>query len=183
MKHILAATLIAAVFGCASSGPRIDAAQLYGLRQGQTTASEIYKQFGRPSFLSRNMDGTQTAVYVHADGKPGTSIVPVVGSLGGNAPSGSETVTFYFDSNGILTNYRSSQTSAATAAVEAAQAATVKTAPESAAKTTQSAAGNAPQVTSVKVIQPAVAKPEPGKSIQLNLPDFLPSATKDPRNP
>ena len=164
MKNPVAAVLIFALFGCASSSSKIDAARLGEVRKGQTTASEIVAQFGRPSMLSKNMDGTQTAIYVNADGKTGASVVPAVGLLGSNA----ETVTFYYDDKGVLTDYKVTQprTNAAT--------------PDSAAQTPQATAV-APDATS-KPTRAGAAQPAKGATT-LNLPSLLPSATKDPRNP
>ena len=86
MKKLLAAALIAVLSGCITNGPKIDSARLEEFRVGQTTATQIFSQFGRPNFLSKNMDGTQTAVYVHA----GTA----------------ETVTFSFDDRGVLSELK-----------------------------------------------------------------------------
>ena len=96
MKKLLAAALIAVLSGCITNGPKIDSARLEEFRVGQTTATQIFSQFGRPNFLSKNMDGTQTAVYVHAEDGP------VVGTLAGTA----ETVTFSFDDRGVLSEVK-----------------------------------------------------------------------------
>ena len=96
MKKLLAAALIAVLSGCITNGPKIDSARLEEFRVGQTTATQIFSQFGRPNFLSKNMDGTQTAVYVHAEDGP------VVGTLAGTA----ETVTFSFDDRGVLSELK-----------------------------------------------------------------------------
>lgn len=143
MKTYLIAALSLALTACAGSSPRIDPARLNELQKGQTTVAEVVRQFGRPSVLLKNPSGTQTAIYVHSDGQSGTTMVPLV------AIEPADSVTFYFDTNGLLTDYKTTQAKASRAAsTEGAgtmqsssdkpvQANTAKTAPADSGRTTQ----------------------------------------------
>ena len=184
MKNLLAAALLAALFGCASNGPKIDAAKLGENRVGQTTANEIYSRFGRPNFLSKNIDGTQSAVYVHAEDGNGGAVGPVVGSLTGTT----ETVTFSFDDKGVLTAYQYTPAGATRQAPAAAAAGNAQ--PAAAAATAPGAAPNAAAATAVAPVQSGsasvapAAKPARDTSGIPYLWDVLRSSTsKDPRNP
>lgn len=185
MKTWLTAIALAFLFGCSTSGPKINPAQLTELRIGQTTATEIYQQFGRPSFLSRNTDGTQTAVYVrNEDGSAGG----MLGSLSG----ATETVTMSFDSKGLLSSYKysppaSARTTGETRSVTEAPAKPASTssaagaAPASAAATAPAAA--APQVAGAKAAPLEVPPPSGKKSNAPYLWDILRnSGPSDPRN-
>ena len=115
MKTILLAVLLLVLHGCATTSTKIEPQKLQELRKGQTTAATVYQQFGRPDFLSRNMDGSQTAFYIHTQ-KPADA-TPVIGALSAS----SETVTFYFDAAGLLSDFKYSPASATSpTAVDAA---------------------------------------------------------------
>jgi outer membrane protein assembly factor BamE (lipoprotein component of BamABCDE complex) len=103
MKTCLIAAMSLILTACAGSSPRIDPARLSELQKGQTTVAEIVRQFGRPGILSKNPDGTQWALYVHSDGQSVTTMVPLLAT----APV--DSVTFYFDTNGVLTDYKTRQ--------------------------------------------------------------------------
>jgi hypothetical protein len=95
---------------CASSGPRIDTGQLSDLRQGETTVNEVLKRFGRPSVLSKNMDGTQTAAYMWAEDRTNAgALVPLMSAWAGKADADVDAVIFRFDTNGRLTGYQIAQ--------------------------------------------------------------------------
>jgi hypothetical protein len=64
MKTLLMAAVSLALIACAASSPRIDPARVSALKKGQTTVEEVVRQFGRPSVISRNPDGTQSAIYL-----------------------------------------------------------------------------------------------------------------------
>ena len=110
MKTILLTAVIVALSGCASSGTQIDAGQLNEVRKGQTTVTDILKRFGRPDFLSKNWDGTQTAAYANTEGRPdGPTLLPLIGAVVTGGGSRVDSVVFYFDTNGVLTDYKSTQ--------------------------------------------------------------------------
>jgi len=172
MKTFSALVLAAILAACASNGPRIGTAQLDELRKGQTTAAAIFKQFGRPNFSSKNIDGTQTAVYIHAE-ESGAGAAPVLGAL---SPS-SETVTFYFDSAGVLSDYKYSPPATARAAAEPA----AKSSPQVAPATAPSA-GDAKAPPQAAPATATAAKPASDKSNVPYLWDILRNSTaRDPR--
>ena len=167
MKTLLLAVCLLALTGCAGTGGKIEAGKLQELRRGQTTAEAVYKQFGRPDFLSRNMDGTQTAFYIRS--MPATDPTPVIGAL----TASSETVTFYFDAAGVLSDYKYSPPATSRSSVGAAGAA------PAAAGGAAAGAGGAASATSS-----APASRSDGKPSAPYLWDILRSSTsKDPRNP
>jgi hypothetical protein len=169
MQKTFVAGLLLILTGCATSGPKIEATRLTELRKGETTATEIYAQFGRPNFLSKNIDGSQMAVYIRSNG-------------GSALSSASETVTFNFTPAGVLSDYKysppaSSRNVTAPAGAPAAQATPE---PANAGKPlTATAAGSTTAVTNAPA--PA-ANTSDGKSNVPYLWDILrDSAPSDPR--
>jgi hypothetical protein len=169
MQTLILAGLLLLLSACATNGPKIEATRLTELRKGETTAAQIFREFGRPNFLSKNMDGSQMAVYIRSDG--------------GNAlSSATETVTFNFTPAGVLSDYKyspptSSRTVATPSAAPAVPSATdtanaAKPAPATAAGTTPAAStASAP-----------AAKSSDGKSNVPYLWEILrDSAPSDPR--
>jgi hypothetical protein len=113
MRLYLLAALGLALIGCASSGPKIDAPRLSEMRKGQTTISEIVREFGRPSILSKNIDGTQTAAYMHVEGRSdAAAFVSLTTTLVGNTDANVDSVIFYFDDKGVLSDYRTTHAKA-----------------------------------------------------------------------
>ena len=107
------AALALTLAGCASTGPKIEAAQLSELQQGKTTVAEVIKRFGRPSILSKNMDGTQTAAYMWAeDRSTAGALVPLASALAGKADADVDSVIFSFDTKGVLSGYKPTQAAA-----------------------------------------------------------------------
>jgi hypothetical protein len=182
MKILTALLLTASLAGCAGSGLKFDPGQLGTLQRGQTTASEIYQRFGRPDLLSRNMDGSQTAVYLHAD----------------EAGTGSATTILSMDEKGTLREYKTTTRASGSKTLSEmvpAERSTGRqiyerpspaaTAPSTAAPAaaTITTAAPAPAATTTSSAPPAAAKPQPRSWSIFDVPSFLPSATKDPRNP
>ena len=171
MKTILLAVIVLLLHGCATTSTKIEPQKLQELRKGQTTAATVYQQFGRPDFLSRNMDGTQTAFYIHTQ-KPADA-TPVIGALSAS----SETVTFYFDAAGLLSDFKYSPAGATSPSVV-----TPAANPSAAAGAATVGAAGA----NVNAPAPAAAADAAanGKPSAPYLWDILRSSTaKDPRNP
>ena len=171
MQKLIIAGLLLALAACATSGPKIEATRLTELRKGETTANEIFKQFGRPNFLSKNLDGSQMAVYVRSDS--------------GNAfSSGTESVTFNFTPAGVLSDYKysppaSSRSVAAPSTAPAAPETTTAAKPATATTTGTATAATAAPATPAPA--PA-AKSSDGKSNVPYLWDILrDSSPSDPR--
>jgi hypothetical protein len=109
-RFCLAGILVMMLAACASSGPRIDPAQLSDLRQGETTVNDVLKRFGRPSVLSKNMDGTQTAAYMWAEDRTNAgALVPLMSAWAGKVDADVDAVIFRFDVNGRLSGYQATQ--------------------------------------------------------------------------
>jgi hypothetical protein len=110
MKVSLAVILSLLLFGCASTQIRIEASQLAELEKGRTTVTDVMGRFGRPTVLSKNMDGSQTAAYMQAAGRSNASgYVPLMAAIVSNSEPSVASVTFYFDSKGVLTQYKTTQ--------------------------------------------------------------------------
>src|SRR3954454_16856755 len=98
------------LFGCASTQTRIEPIQLAALERGKTTVADVMGRFGRPTVMSKNMDGSQTAAYMQGAGRSEMSgFVPLMRSIVTDREASVASVTFYFDANGVLTSYRTSQ--------------------------------------------------------------------------
>jgi hypothetical protein len=98
------------LFGCASTQTRIEPAQLAALERGKTTVADVMGRFGRPTVMSKNMDGSQTAAYMQAAGRSEMSgFVPLMTSIVTEREASVASVTFYFDANGVLTSYRTTE--------------------------------------------------------------------------
>ena len=173
MRTVLLATVMLALCGCASTGTsttskKIDAAQLHEVRKGQSTFADILKRFGRPNVLSRNWDGTQTAAYANTEGRSDiAALFPLVGTLA--AGTGGDSVIFYFDTGGVLTDYKMTQSTVTQSAQAGAEGIT-KRAPEP-DDPTKTKLNRAP--VRADTVQQGKQKSE--------LPFWLPSEIRDPR--
>ena len=140
MKLYLLAALTLALIGCASSGPKFDAPRLTEVRNGETTIADMITRYGRPSVLSKNMDGTQTAAYMYVAGRSDAgSFVSLMGALAGNADANVDSAIFYFDSKGVLSGYKTTQAKAKAPELAQAEQATPSSAPTAANRPTQAA--------------------------------------------
>lgn len=102
----LSMLLTIGLFGCAAGAPKIDEATLNELERGRTTLAQVIGRFGRPSVLSRNIDGTQTAAYMHAGGRSSTpAVVPLIAAMAGKSSANLDATIFSFDTGGVLTDY------------------------------------------------------------------------------
>lgn len=169
MQKFIFAGLLFALTACATNGPRIEPTRLTELRKGDTTAAEIFREFGRPNFLSKNMDGSQMAVYIHSDN-------------GSPLSSGSETVTFSFTPAGVLSDYKYSPP----AASRGATAPVAAPAGSETAVTTKSATEATPAITDATAANPpapaTAASANVHKSTAPSLWDILrDSSPSDPR--
>lgn len=96
--------------GCAGTQTRIEPSQLAELEKGRTTVADVTSRFGRPTVMSKNMDGSQTAAYMQAEGRSEASgFMPLMTSIVTDREASVASVTFYFDANGVLTGYRTAQ--------------------------------------------------------------------------
>jgi outer membrane protein assembly factor BamE (lipoprotein component of BamABCDE complex) len=115
MKTRLTVAACLMLVACAASTPKIDPARLNEVQKGSSTVDDVVRLFGRPSVLSKNTDGTQSAMYLHGDGPSGgTGFVTLVDIV----PK--DSVTFSFDSRGVLSNIKTTAANAGNAAPAAA---------------------------------------------------------------
>lgn len=172
MQKLILAGLLLVLSACATNGPKIEATRLTELRAGQTTATEIFKEFGRPNFLSKNMDGSQMAVYIRSDS-------------GSAFSSSSETVTFNFTPAGVLSDYKYSPPAASRNTATPSATPAAPSAPDTAntAKpATATAAGTTTASTTATTTPAPAAKSSDSKSNVPYLWDILrDSAPSDPR--
>lgn len=125
MRLYLLAALSLTLMGCAGSAPKIDAPRLSEVRKGETTVTEMVSRFGRPSVLSKNIDGTQTAAYMHVEGRSdAAAFVLLMAALAGNADANVDSVIFYFDVKGVLSGYKTTQANAKKPALASVEKAT-----------------------------------------------------------
>jgi hypothetical protein len=172
MKICLIPLFFLLLTACAGTTARIEPAKLNEVQKGVTTVTEITRQFGRPSVLSKNPDGTQTAVYIYNDPKTtGTAMVTLLA----NEPR--DSVTFNFDTKGLLTDVKT--TEAKPAAAEPAKSAPAASAQPVAASTAPAATSSTQPATAAQT----AAKPAPSNtnSNKWSLPGWLPSPTIENR--
>src|SRR3954471_14737161 len=101
MKTFLAAVMALTFAGCAATTAKIEPARLSELQKGRTTFDEVVHRFGRPSVISRNPGGDQSATYYFSNG--GEAMVTLM------AATPKDSTTFYFDTKGVLTDYKASE--------------------------------------------------------------------------
>ncbi|MDB5812373.1 MAG: hypothetical protein JWN94_4495 [Betaproteobacteria bacterium] len=165
MKTFLVAMMTLIMAGCAATTAKIDPARLTGLQKGKTTVDEVVRQFGRPSVISRNPDGTQAAIYYFSDPGAGDAMITLIATTPRNS------TTFYFDSKGVLDDYKETEAPVAAPAAAPQPASNVAGKPgaEKAEAAPPAAAQSAPSVKTpaqaVPAASPAVApiarKPAP----------------------
>jgi outer membrane protein assembly factor BamE (lipoprotein component of BamABCDE complex) len=103
-----AATLLAALAlaGCVSSGTQVTEEQAGQFQKGITTEQEVIAKLGTPNATTRQSDGSAVIVYTYVRARPNAvDFVPIVGLLAGGATAQANTVTFTFDSSGVLKSY------------------------------------------------------------------------------
>src|SRR5258706_10795487 len=165
MKTCLIAVLSLVLAACAGSTPRIDPARIAALKPGQTTIDEVVRQFVRPSVISRNLDGTQSATYMYgAEGSTGTTMVPLL------ANTSTDSTTFYFDTKGVLTDYKNHESE------RAAPAPAAVATPAATAQPATSQASSGKTAPAKATAQPTAQKPPPP-----NVTDRWPASTTENR--
>jgi len=176
MKTCLIAALSLVLAACAASTPRIDPARMAALKPGQTTVDEVVRQFGRPSVISRNVDGTQSATYMYgAEGSTGTTMVSLL------ANASTDSTTFYFDTKGILTDYKNHETERTAPAPTPAAVATPAVATPAAVAQPATAQASSDKTAPPKAAAQPVAQPAPKNPLPPNVTDRWPGSTTENR--
>ncbi len=100
----------AALWGCASSGTKVTAADMASFTVGRSTEADVIGRLGEPNSTATAADGTRTDIYVYAQAAANAaSFIPVVGLLAGGATSHTTTASFVFDQRGVLSATSSGQ--------------------------------------------------------------------------
>lgn len=109
LAAVLAASL-GLLSACATSGTRVDQAQLGQFKPGVTTVADIESALGKPQSTNLASDGTRSIgyLYSHAQVK-GATFIPIVGIFAGGATAQGSSVIFRFDTAGRLIDYHASQ--------------------------------------------------------------------------
>ncbi len=110
MKNTVAALIIAVLTaGCASTGTKVETAQVNQFKRGLTTQADVIAALGEPNTRATLEDGSTQIGYVHAEvtTKPAT-FIPIVGMFAGGMDTQSTAVNFVFDANGKLKSTSSS---------------------------------------------------------------------------
>jgi hypothetical protein len=113
MKILLAAALALSVAGCASTGTKVDTAQVQQFQKGVTTYSDVVAAVGEPTNVTTAADGKKVAVYSYAQTtvRPET-FIPYVSIFGGGADTKATAVIFRFDASDKLVDYSTSVSNA-----------------------------------------------------------------------
>jgi len=174
MKIFAIAALSVLLTACAGTTARIEPAKLNEAQKGVTTVAEITRQFGRPSVLSKNPDGTQTAVYIYNDPQAtGTAMVTLL------ANESRDSVTFNFDTKGLLTDVKTTEANRKPAATEPAKSAPTASTQPAVTGTAPAATGSTQPATSAQTAaKPATSNTNSNK---WSLPGWLPSPTIENR--
>ncbi|MGD9724778.1 MAG: hypothetical protein AB7M05_08610 [Alphaproteobacteria bacterium] len=111
LHQIVAVGLIAfALSGCTrSGGVLVTEDQAAQFEKGKATYAEVINRLGKPTTTMSFANGTKAASYSFAEAKtkPET-FVPIVGLFAGGADLKTNSVTFMFNQEGVLTDYMSS---------------------------------------------------------------------------
>jgi hypothetical protein len=113
-QALAALVTVISLGGCASSGREIDEAKVGRFVVGRTTEPEVIAALGQPN-SSTFMGGFHSIsyVYVHIQTRAAT-FIPVVGMFAGGADSTTQSATFTFDANGLLSSGGHSNTNVGT---------------------------------------------------------------------
>lgn len=105
MHKILTLLLLLSMSRCASSGRPIDPAKVASFEPGKTTYSEVVAALGPPTTIRMMVGGATIIAYGHSTMQmnPAT-FIPVVGLFAASADMHTESVSFMFDREGVMTN-------------------------------------------------------------------------------
>ena len=170
MRNLLLVVALLALCACASSGTKVDFAQLNEVRKGQTTYEDVIRRFGRPNFASKNLDGTRTAAYADTAGRSDALVLlPLMGTVIAGAGSSVDTVILYFDDRDILADYKTVPGAAS------------RSARPGAAEPTR-ASSDAGSPARLDLPTPARTDPARKSADRFELPSWLPQQIRDPRS-
>jgi YD repeat-containing protein len=102
-KRFTTALLACLLFGCATSGTKIDEATVNSLKKGESTVQDALMKLGQPNTRIVAGDGTTTLMYTYAESSvKAASFIPVVGLVAGGTDVSVTSTTLKFDAQGKL---------------------------------------------------------------------------------
>jgi hypothetical protein len=109
-KFAVLAFAAVALGGCVSTGTKVTRDDIAAFMKGITTEQEVLAKLGKPTSSSISASGVRTDsyLYIHASANA-ANFIPIVGLAAGGASSHTTMVTFIFDADGKLYDYRASQ--------------------------------------------------------------------------
>ena len=110
MKSLMLASVLISCLaaGCISSGTKVTEEQQAQFKVGVTSEAEVIAKLGPPNNVATRPDGVKVDTYRHVDmSMNAAGFVPVVGIFLGGKKQTSDTVTFMFDTRGVLKNISS----------------------------------------------------------------------------
>lgn len=96
--------------GCAASGVKVSEQQAQNFQVNKSTYSEVVASLGQPTQTSVDSAGIRIATYSYSSmsSRP-ENFIPYIGPFVGGYDQKTASVTFTFDSRGLLKNTTSSQ--------------------------------------------------------------------------
>jgi hypothetical protein len=92
--------------GCMTTGVRVTAEQLAGLKEGVATEVDVTKVLGKPQSTSTSSDGTRMLVFAYMNYQVnGATFIPVVGLVAGGSTMDTSTTVFTFGKDGKMISY------------------------------------------------------------------------------
>jgi outer membrane protein assembly factor BamE (lipoprotein component of BamABCDE complex) len=98
--------------GCVDSGnPTVrDPRVISSIQKGYTTKAQLKTMLGEPQKVTTDSNGTEIWRYSYNETEiDGETFIPIYGLFAGGASSNVTDLDVYFDTNGIVTEYMSSQ--------------------------------------------------------------------------
>lgn len=102
MRKLISASILTLLLtGCVTTGTKIDPTVVSSFQPGVTTLEQAEAKLGQPNSVTKQSDGSTTAVYTFAHGQAsGSSYIPVVGAFVGHSDVQSQITELSFDKNG-----------------------------------------------------------------------------------
>lgn len=111
---VLVLGLMTAFFllGCASSGTKIDRANVDQIKKGVTTRNDLEKMFGPPMNVGLMGDGRRSLIFQFTEAQiKGTSFIPYAGPFMGGRTMRMQTLQVILDQNNIVQDFEFSDQS------------------------------------------------------------------------
>ena len=101
---VLAVSMV--LFGCMSTGTKVDASKSASFEKGKSTSAEVIAALGQPQSVGTQSDGKKLITYAYSSATPNAaSFIPFVGLFAGKTKGEVSIVTFTFSPDDKLENY------------------------------------------------------------------------------